>query len=187
MPAEDCFIMEMFLNFFQVAGVGLVYLLIVLLCLVALVLSCLSISGTWLVTLAAVIAAIVRGFSFPGWITIIVFLLISGMVEVAEAMAGAWGVTKRGGSGLAGFMAIVGGLLGMIAGSFIPIPIVGSLLGMMAGSFLLVFLVERKRLESAHAVDIAWGAVIARVLIVLLKVVVTLGMIIFLLAGLVIS
>ena len=166
---------------------GLVYLLIVILCIAALILSCLSISGTWLVSLATIIAAILRGFSFPGWITIVIFILLSGLVEVAEAMAGAWGVTKRGGSGFAGFMAIVGGLLGMIVGSFIPIPIVGSLLGMMVGSFLLVFLVERKRLESAQAVDIAWGAVIARVLIVLLKVMVTLGMMIFLLGGLLIS
>ena len=176
--------MEMVLNFFQVAGVGLVYLLIVLLCLVALVLSCVSISGTWLVVLATIIAAIVRGSSFPGWWTITIFVLLSAAVEFAEAMAGAWGVTKRGGSKLAGFMAIVGGLLGMVVGSFIPLPIIGSLLGMMVCSFLLVFLVERKRLESAHAVDIAWGAVIARVLIVLLKVVVTLGMIIVLLGGL---
>ncbi len=179
--------MEMLLNFFQVAGVGVVYFLIVLLCLVALVLSCVSISGTWLILIATIIAAILQSFSFPDWGTIIVFLVISGLVEFAEAMAGAWGVTKRGGSGFAGFMAIVGGLLGMVAGSFILGPIIGSLLGMMAGSFLLVFLVERKRLESAQAVDIAWGAVIARVLIVLLKVMVTLGMVIFLLGGLIVT
>lgn len=177
--------MEMLLIFFQGAGMGLVYLIIVLLCLVALVLSCLSISGTWLVSLAAIIAAILRGFSFPGWATIVIFLLISAMVEILEAMAGAWGVKKRGGSGFAGFMAIIGGLLGMVAGSFIPVPLVGSLLGMMAGSFLLVFLVERKRLQKdSEAVHIAIGAVIARVLIVLLKVMVTFGMIIFLLGGL---
>ena len=178
--------MEMILHFFQVTGVGLVYFLIVLLCFVALILSCLSISGTWLVSLATVIAAILRGFSFPGWATIIIFLLLSGAVEFAEAMAGAWGVTKRGGSGFAGFMAIVGGLIGMVAGSFIPVLFIGSLLGMMIGSFLLVFLVERKRLESSKAVDIAWGAVIARVLIVLLKVIVTFGMIIFLLGGMIV-
>ncbi len=175
----------MLLNFFQVAGVGLVYLIIVVLCLVALLLSCLSISGTWLVVLATIIAAIVRGFSFPGWWTITIFVLLSAAVEFAEAMAGAWGVAKRGGSRFAGFMAIIGGLLGMVVGSFIPIPIIGSLLGMMVGSFLLVFLVERQRLEAAHAVDIAWGAVIARVLIVVLKVMVTFGMIIVLLGGLI--
>jgi uncharacterized protein YqgC (DUF456 family) len=179
--------MEILLNFFQFAGLGLIYLILILLCLVALVLSSLSISGTWLVSFVAVIVALLRGFSFPGWGTIIVFLVLSGIVEVAEGLAGAWGVTKRGGSGFAGFMAIVGGILGMILGGFIPVPIIGSLLGMMAGSFLLVFLVERKRLADGKAADIAMGAVIARVLIVVLKVLVTLGMVVFLLGGLIVS
>lgn len=179
--------MEMMLHFFQIAGVGVVYILIVVLCLAALILSCLSISGTWLVSLATIIAATLRGFSFPGWGIIILFLLLSGLVEFAEAMAGTWGVARRGGSKLAGFMALVGGLLGMIIGGLIPIiPIVSSLVGMMTGSFLLVFWVERKRLEDAHAAHIARGAVIARVMIVLLKVVVTFGMIIFLLGGMIV-
>ena len=91
---------------------------------------------------------------------------------------------KRGGSGLAGLAALAGGLLGALVGSVIPIPLVGTLLGMLAGSFGAVYAVERRRL-SAHdpAAHIAWGAVLSRMLIVLLKVVVTLGLSIWLFIG----
>ena len=179
--------MEAGFHFCSAAGTGLTYFLVIILCFTGVLLSCLSISGTWLVTAAAVIAALMRGFTFPGWWTIIIFLLLSVLVELAEALAGAWGVAKRGGSKFAGFMAVIGGLLGMIAGVFIPVPVFGSLLGMMIGSFLLVFWVEKRRLATSHAADIAMGAVIARVLVVLLKVVVTLAMCVFLFGELMVS
>ena len=106
------------------------------------------------------------------------FLVISGLVEVAEALAGSWGVTKRGGSRLAGFAAFADGILGLVAGSFIPVPVVGSLAGMLAGSFGLTYLVERRRMaRAADTAHIARGAVVARVLVIFLKVAATLGMI----------
>jgi uncharacterized protein YqgC (DUF456 family) len=69
--------------------------------------------------------------------------------------------------------AIVTGLLG----SLIPVPLVGSLSGMLVGSFVCVYAVERRRLPEGGAAGIAWGTVIARVAVLLLKVTVTLGMI----------
>jgi len=165
---------------------GFLYVLIALLCIVALLLSCLTLSGTWVVLLAAVLAILIPGKAFPGWWTIILFALVSGAVEGAEALAGAWGVRKRGGSRLSGFLAVVGGLVGLVLGTFIPIPIVGSLLGMVLCSFAIVYLVEHRRLKKAdHAAHVAWGTVLGRVFVLLLKVVVTLGMIVYLWIGLV--
>ena len=49
--------------------------------------------------------------------------------------------------------------------------------GMLVGSFACAFAVERYRLKhSGQAARIAWGAVIARLLVILLKVAATLGM-----------
>jgi uncharacterized protein YqgC (DUF456 family) len=170
-------------------GTGLGVAIIVLLCAVAIVLSCVSISGTWVVLGAAILALLMRGDTgFPGWLTLVVFLLLSIAVEAAEAVAGSWGVAKRGGSKLAGFASLIGGLVGLIVGSAIPIPFVGPLIGMLALSFGAAFLVEHWRLKHIeHAANIAWGAVWARVLVIFLKVIITLGMSAALLIGLVVT
>jgi uncharacterized protein YqgC (DUF456 family) len=156
---------------------------VVALCLGGLALSALSISGTWLVTAAAALAAPLSGDGFPGWGTVAVFAGLSLAVEGIEAVAGAWGITRRGGSRLAAAAALIGGLAGLLAGSLIPIPVVGSLLGMMAGSFVLAFLVESRRRDVDGAVSVAWGAVLARLAVLLLKAAATLGMAAWLLAG----
>lgn len=174
--------------FFHQAGVGLGFVGVGLLCAAGMVLSCLSISGTWLVVAAALLAAALSGSAFPGWGTLVLFVLLAVAVEVLENVAGFWGVKRRGGSGLAGFMALAGGLLGLVLGTWIPVPVVGSLLGMLAGSFALVFAVERHRLQKDRpAAHVAWGAVMARVSVIFLKVGVTLGMIIWLAFGLIMS
>ncbi|MFC1498234.1 DUF456 domain-containing protein [Verrucomicrobiota bacterium] len=159
-------------------------IMVTLLCFVGIILSCLSISGTWVVAGATILAALIRTDPFPGIWTIVIFLVISAAVEIAEAVAGAFGVTKRGGSKMAGFMAVIGGLLGLVLGTLIPVPIIGSLLGMLIGSFGLAFIVERHRLnQTDKAVNIALGAVMARILVIFLKVAVTMGMIGWLVIG----
>jgi uncharacterized protein YqgC (DUF456 family) len=166
-------------------GTGIAMLTIVILCAVAVVLSCVSISGTWVVLGAAVLGMIIRGDTgFPGWLTLVAFALISVAVEVGEAVAGSWGVAKRGGSRLAGVATLIGGFVGLFVGALIPIPIVGSLIGMLVLSFGAAFAVEHWRLKHVeHAMHIAWGAVWARVLVIFLKVAVTLGMSVFLIGG----
>ncbi|MEN7972945.1 MAG: DUF456 domain-containing protein, partial [Verrucomicrobiota bacterium] len=114
---------------------------------------------------------------FPGIGTLVVFLLLCIGVEIAEALASAWGVKKRGGSKASGWAALGGGFLGMILGGLIPVPIAGSLLGMLAGSFGCAFLVEHSKMKKAdHAAHVATGAVLARLGIVFLKIGVTLAM-----------
>ena len=176
--------MESIVQFLQAFGYGLGVFVIVVLCLAGLVLSCLSISGTWAVVAATILAALLRPDGFPGWWTVTAFIAVAAIVEVIEALAGIWGVRKRGGSKLAGLAAFVGGFLGIFLGSLIPVPIMGQLLGMLAGSFGLTFAVEAYRLKKAeHAAHIALGTVLAHTAVLLLKVVVTFGMIVVLAGG----
>jgi hypothetical protein len=166
-------------------GIGSAYALIGLACLAGVFLSALSFSGTWLVLLATLGAAFLRGAAFPGWKTVALFAVISALVEVADTMAGAWGVKRRGGSGWASLAALVGGIAGMVAGSAV-MPVFGSIIGMFAGCFGGAFAVEYLRLaetERYQASHIARGALLARVLIICLKLGVTLAMVISLFAG----
>ena len=157
---------------------GLLLALTILLCIIALVLSALAFSGTWVVLLAALITFFT--ISVPSLGTLIIFTLLCIITEIAEAAAGWFGIQKRGGSKLAGFASLVGGLIGAVIGSPI-LPIVGTLLGMLIGSFALAFLVEWNRLKHhGQAVHIAWGTVLARLSILFIKTVLTLGMTVYL-------
>ena len=173
-------------NFLHNSLEGLGYALVALLCAAGAFLSCLSISGTWLVVLATVIASVLGGDAFPGFWTPLVMALLSAAVEVCEFLAASWGIQKRGGSGWAGLAALAGGLAGLFLGTFIPVPLVGNLVGMLVGSFACAYAVERYRLEHhGKAAHIAFGAVMARLMILLLKIAVTLGMIGWLVVGLI--
>ena len=161
------------------------YSVIGLLCLLGFILSCLSLSGTWLVLTATGFAAWMNWPEFPHIGTLIFFLLICIGVEVLEAVAGAWGVQKRGGSKAAGWAALGGGFAGMILGGFIPIPIIGNLIGMIAGSFGCAFWVEHSKIKKAdHAAHVAFGAVLARIGVIFIKVGITCVMSFILIFGL---
>jgi len=168
-------------------GIGMGFILVGILCLAGIMLSCLSLSGTWLVVAAAFVAAILRSDAFPGIWTVLAFVIVAAIVEIVEAFAGIWGVKRMGGSKLGGVAALVGGLLGMVLGTSIPVPLVGNLLGMVLGSFALVFAVEYYHFHKAGvAAGVAWGTVVGRAVVLLLKVTATLGMIAYLLLGIII-
>jgi uncharacterized protein YqgC (DUF456 family) len=169
------------------SGVFLAWTACVFLCFGGLALSALSISGTWLVGLAALIAAALTGpDQFPTGPALVGIFVVCAAVDIIEWFAASWGVRCRGGSTAAGWMALFGSIGGMILGSLVvPIPLVGGLIGMMAGSFSLVYWVEKRRLlKSEHAAHIATGAVLAGMSVLLLKVVATASLILGLAAGL---
>ncbi len=155
------------------------FILTGLLCGLGILLSALSFSGTWVVLGSAVLTWYSIGVPTPG--ILLVFLLICIATEVLEAIAGYHGVQKRGGSKLAGLAALLGGLLGMIAGSAV-IPILGTFLGMLLGSFALAYLSEWLRLKHHEtAAHIARGAVWARLRVMFLKTALTAAMSLWLL------
>jgi len=165
-----------------------VYSLVSFLCLTGFILSCLSISGTWFVLLATGLASWHRWPAFPNIKTLIFFLILCILVEVAENFSSIWGVERAKGSKAAGWGAMGGGFVGMILGGiFVPIPVVGNLLGIMLGSFLGAFFVEYKKIKKTHhALKVANGAMLARIFVLVLKIEITLLMILVLAIGLVI-
>lgn len=160
----------------------LLLILAALLCLTGLLLSTLTFSGTWLVLAAAIISKLAVGV--PNLGTFVVFILICIAAEVLEMLAGFIGVRKRGGSRLAGLAALIGGLAGAALGTAFS-PVLGTIAGILLGSFASAFLVEWLRLRHhGTAAHIAWGAVWARLAVLFLKTALTLGMSLWLLAGL---
>lgn len=166
-------------------GIFLAWCGVALLCLVGWLLAALSISGTWLVLIAAGCSALLTGAGqFPGWVTLLGFAAICIAVELFEWTAASWGVRRRGGSSAAGWMALIGSIGGMIIGNML-LPIIGGLIGMMALSFTLVYYTEKRRLQHAtHAQHIAFGAVLAGISVLLVKVSATTILILWLAAGL---
>jgi uncharacterized protein YqgC (DUF456 family) len=172
----------------QSIGSAGIYTLAGLLCIIGFILSCLSLSGTWLVLAAAGLVSWMNWPEFPGVGTFVLFLALCVAIELAEALASVWGVKKRGGSRAAGWAALVGGLLGLLLGSAIPVPVVGNLIGMILGSFVLAFLVEHSRMKKIdHAAHVAAGAVIARLSIIFLKISATMAMTFVLVVGLILT
>jgi uncharacterized protein YqgC (DUF456 family) len=171
-----------------IMAAGAIYTLAGIICLAGILLSCLSLSGTWLVLAATGLVAWSRWPEFPHIGILVVFLVLCIATEVLEAVAGAWGVQKRGGSKAAGWAALGGGFIGMILGGFIPVPILGNLIGMFAGSFGCAFWIEHAKMKQAdHAAHVAFGAVLARIGVIFLKVGITLAMITTLIIGITLS
>jgi len=94
----------------------------------------LGLPGNWLIVAGAAVYAW-RGptdsAAGMGWYVVGALALLAIAGEVVELVAGAAGVSKRGGSRRGALLAIVGSLVGSIVGLFVglPIPIVGSLVG----------------------------------------------------------
>lgn len=112
---------------------------------VACVLTVLGMPGNWLMVAAvAVYALLVPGDSAVaiGWGVVIAMLIMAGLGELLEFLAGALGVAKAGGSRRGAVMALAGGLLGALIGMFVglPIPVVGSLVAaiLLAGMGAMV-------------------------------------------------
>lgn len=108
------------------------------------VLTLLGMPGNWFVILASVGYLLVVPADSPvaiGWTTVIVLLVLAGLGELLEFLAGALGVTKAGGSRRGAALALLGSLIGGVVGLFVgvPIPVVGPLFGAVllaaAGAF----------------------------------------------------
>jgi uncharacterized protein YqgC (DUF456 family) len=175
---------DLLLSWLAAGGVFLGWTACVLLCLSGLGLAAVSISGTWLVLAAAGLAALLTGpGQFPGWPVLAGMTAVCAAVDIIEWFAASWGVRRRGGSRAAGWLALLGTILGAILGGLV-VPILGSLVGMMIGSFALVYWAEKRRLQHAtHAAHIATGAVLAAMSVLILKVLATAALTLWLAAG----
>jgi len=78
----------------------LVYILGFGMCLTGVALSMVTVSGTWLVLLAGLLFKVSNVSLNPSWTVLIVLAVMAVLVEVFEALAGYFGVVKKGGSKL---------------------------------------------------------------------------------------
>lgn len=131
---------------------------------VALVL--LGLPGTWLAIAAAALCEwLTEPRLFGAW-TFVVVVLLAGLGEAWELLASATraraaGAGKRGALG-----ALLGGIAGAIAGTFLlPVPLLGSLAGGGIGAFLGATLLERHGGRGLdHSIQIGSAAGVGHVL-----------------------
>lgn len=160
---------------------GVIYL--ALLCGVGVLLSALSLSGTWLVVVAAVSVFLVRG-GFPGLGTVLTFVYLAILVEVAEYVLSFWGVKKPSGSNRAAIVALAGSMVGLALGGLLLFPVVGAIVGIPLGGLAAIYFYERYREQTVGpSLRVAMGVILTRFGVTLLKLAVTMGMTVWLFAG----
>lgn len=112
--------------------------LVILAGLVGVALTALTLPGTWLNILVALLCWWWKPDMFSLW-TIVVALLIALAAEVVEFGASALGAAKAGGSRKGQIGSLVGALVGAVVGSFVFFPIgtiVGGAIGAGAGAVM---------------------------------------------------
>ncbi len=111
--------------------------------LLGIVLTVLTLPGTWLAVMVAVGCELWR----PGllsWWTLGVAIGIAALAEVLEIFASAAGAGKAGGSKAAAVAAVVGSVVGAIVGSAVlPLFPIGTIAGAIIGAGLAAAVVER--------------------------------------------
>jgi uncharacterized protein YqgC (DUF456 family) len=147
------------------------YYTLLLLCFVAgLLLNILAFPGLWLMVAAYVGYALLTGWDvYVGWPSVIALILLAGIAEVIDVLGSAAG-SKAAGARKRGMIgAIVGGFLGAIFLSVIPIVIVAQIFGACLGAFLGAMIMELTDKDVAHSLRVGFGAAKGRFLGILSK------------------
>lgn len=144
--------------------------IIVFLCSVAgIVLTVLSLPGTWLAVLAAVLCKLWQPALFSWWIVAAAGALAL-LAEVVEFGASAVGTAKAGGSKRGGIGSLVGGIAGAIVGAPFFLGL-GAIPGAVLGAFVGALVAERAwaKRSWAEASRSGQGAAIGRFVATILK------------------
>jgi uncharacterized protein YqgC (DUF456 family) len=145
----------------------------------------LGIPGTLIVFVDALIYSACTGWKIPLWV-LGVLLGLSLIAEIADNVLGAAGVKKYGGSSKGMMWAFAGGLVGAFAVGAVlgpPLGLIGAvaapLLGGIVGGFVGGYAYERRQGKTAEEARRAgWGAVVGRVMGVMLKTVIAASMVV---------
>jgi uncharacterized protein YqgC (DUF456 family) len=144
----------------------LALLLLLICCLAGLVLIPLGLPGLWVMLIGLIGYGALTDFRTVGIGTMAIALALCFVGEVVESWVGFKYARKYGGSGRAGWGAVIGGLVGAFAG--IPIPIIGSIIGSFLGSFAGAAIFEFTK-SPERAAGAGWGALVGRVIATALK------------------
>lgn len=167
---------------FEFAYYGWALVVIVGAC-IAWTLNFLALPGNWMIVGLAALLAWLNPVTADGigmeWSAVGLILALCVGGEILEAVAGAYGAGKKGGSRRAMFLAVVGTVVGSFMGAVggIPIlvvgPILGALVGGALGAFAGAYVGEMwKHGFSDRSVSVGWGALVGRLLGTLGKLVV---------------
>jgi uncharacterized protein YqgC (DUF456 family) len=141
----------------------LLYLLLLAGGALGLILSLISLPGLWLMTAVAAIYAVLTHERFIGIDTLLVLLALALLAELLELLLSGAAARQAGGGRKASIGAIVGGIIGGIGFSIIPIPIVATILGIGVGTFVGAFAMEwYDGSHPSHSLRVGWGAVKGR-------------------------
>ncbi len=113
--------------------------LVTLAALVGLIAAVLGLPGTWLmVVIAILLASITAGESFVhvSWLGVIALVVLAGIGELIEFIAGSAGVGQQGGTKRSAWYALVGSMVGAVAGLFISLPIPVPVISQLISSVL---------------------------------------------------
>ncbi len=139
--------------------------------LVGVALTLATLSGAWLTLLVALLIQWWRPDTFH-WGTLLAAAILSGLGEVVEFAAGGVGAAGAGGSRRSVALAIVGGVVGAIAGTFlIPVPIIGTIIGAVIGAGACAMLGERSKEGRSwrQSWDVGRGAAVGRAMAIVIK------------------
>jgi uncharacterized protein len=119
----------------------------------------LGLPGLWVMVAGYVVYAWVTGWNvYVGWKSLIAIFVLAVLAELVEFFAGAAGSKAAGGRKRGMIGAIVGGFLGAIFLSVIPIPIVAQVIGACLGAFLGAAVMEYSDRDAAHSLRVGIGA-----------------------------
>ncbi len=147
--------------------VWLYYILLLVVQIAGLVVALFQLPGLWLMLAGVGIYAwVTAAHGYVSGASLIVLFLLTLLAEVVEFIAGGAGAKKAGASKLGMVAAMVGGIVGAIAGTpLIPIPVVGTIIGACVGSFIGAMAVELiKKGDVSHSVRVGYGAAKGRFL-----------------------
>lgn len=135
------------------------YLALLLVMILGWVVNILGLPGLWLMVAAYGGFALATGFGvYVGWSSLFVMVLLGVLAEIVEFVAGAVGSKQAGGRKRGMIGAIVGGFLGAIFLSIIPIPIVAQVVGACLGAFIGAAVMELTDKDVAHSFRVGVGA-----------------------------
>ncbi|MBI2426139.1 MAG: DUF456 domain-containing protein [Candidatus Hydrogenedentes bacterium] len=131
------------------AGIGVLLGIVII---VALGLDLVGLFGNWIILGAMALVYFFSGFTMLGWVSLLIMLCLAIVGEVLETAFAGYGASKFGGSRGSIVAALVGCLVGAVAGTpLIPIPLVGTLVGACLGAFGGAALYEYIQMEKSHS------------------------------------
>ena len=159
----------------------LYYVLLIALLALGWFVNILGLPGLWLMIIAFLGYAFATGWNvYAGWPSTVVLVLLAGLAEVFEFLAGAAGYSAAGGRKRAVAGAIIGGFIGGIMGTPL-LPLIGTIVGACAGAFLGAAVMELSDEGLSQSRRIGMGAAKGRFWGTMGKLVI--GLIIFLIAA----